>query len=85
MESMELTEKIAALLVEKFGGKRDTKAKWDASVIVPAEYLHNVVEFLKGMCEPQRHYRRPTLHVAMIYYHYLHGGILLVANLPSRR
>ena len=51
MESMELTEKIATLLAEKFGGKRDTKAKWDASVIVPAEYLHNAVEFLKGMCD----------------------------------
>ena len=48
MESKELTEKIASLLAEKFGGKLDAQAKWDAAVVVPAEYLHNAVEFLKG-------------------------------------
>ena len=48
MESVEKTEKIAALLEEKFGAKRDAKARWDVALVVAAEYLCNAVEFLKN-------------------------------------
>lgn len=41
-------ETIVALLEEKFSGKRDASAKWDACVVIPKEYLHNAVEFLKN-------------------------------------
>ena len=41
-------ETIVALLEEKFSGKREPAAKWDACVVIPKEYLHNAVEFLKN-------------------------------------
>ena len=40
-------ETAVSVLVSKFGGKREEKATWDACVVVPKEYLHNAVEFLK--------------------------------------
>ena len=41
-------ESVIDILESKFGAKRDEKAKWDACVVVPKEYLHNAVEFLKN-------------------------------------
>ena len=50
MDSVEMNfaETAVSVLVSKFGGKREEKAKWDACVVVPQEYLHNAVEFLKN-------------------------------------
>lgn len=45
---MDFAEKTVSLLEEKFGGKREPLAKWDACVVIPKEYLHNAVEFLKN-------------------------------------
>lgn len=45
---MDFAEKIVSVLEEKFGGKREPLAKWDACVVIPKEYLHNAVEFLKN-------------------------------------
>ena len=41
-------ESVIDVLESKFGGKRDEKAKWDTCVVIPKEYLHNAVEFLKN-------------------------------------
>ena len=41
-------ESVIDVLESKFGGKRDNKAKWDTCVVIPKEYLHNAVEFLKN-------------------------------------
>ena len=41
-------ESVIDILESKFGAKRDEKAKWDACVVVPKEFLHNAVEFLKN-------------------------------------
>ncbi len=50
MEANEMTfaETVVSVLTSKFGGKKDDAAKWDACVVVPKEYLHNAVEFLKN-------------------------------------
>ena len=40
-------ETAVSVLVSKFGGKREEKAKWDACIVIPQEYLHNAIEFLK--------------------------------------
>ncbi len=45
---LNFAEEVASVLVSKFGGKREEKAKWDTCVVVPKEYLHNAVEFLKN-------------------------------------
>lgn len=45
---MENVENIVSLLEEKFAGKRETLAKWDACVVVAKENLHAAVEFLKN-------------------------------------
>jgi len=47
---MENVENIVSLLEEKFAGKRETLAKWDACVVVAKENLHAAVEFLKNDC-----------------------------------
>ena len=50
MEANEMTfaETVVSVLTSKFGGTKDNAAKWDACVVVPKEYLHNAVEFLKN-------------------------------------
>jgi len=44
-------ENIVSLLEEKFGGKRETLAKWDACVVISKENFHSAVEFLKNDCD----------------------------------
>ena len=50
MEANEMTfaETVVSVLTSKFGGTKDNAAKWDACVVVPKEFLHNAVEFLKN-------------------------------------
>ena len=50
MEANEMTfaETVVSVLTSKFGGTKDNAAKWDACLVVPKEYLHNAVEFLKN-------------------------------------
>lgn len=45
---MSIAETLASVLQAKFGGKLDSRAKWDVCVEVSKEYLHNAVEFLKN-------------------------------------
>ncbi len=47
---MESVEKIVSLLEEKFAGKCEPLAKWDACVVIAKENLHAAVEFLKNDC-----------------------------------
>ena len=44
-------DNIVSLLEEKFSGKREPLAKWDACVVIPKEYLHAAVEFMKDACD----------------------------------
>lgn len=50
---MNFAEKVVELLVSKFGGQCDSAAKWDSCVVIPKEYLHNAVEFLKNDSQTQ--------------------------------
>ena len=40
-------EEIFAALEEMFGAKREMQDKWGVTAVVPATYLHNVVQYLK--------------------------------------
>jgi NADH/F420H2 dehydrogenase subunit C len=44
-------EDIFVSLQEKFSAKRETLDKWTVTAVVPADYLHNAVEFLRDSAD----------------------------------
>lgn len=50
---MKTVEEIFAVLEEKFGVKRESLDKWGVTAVVSANYLHNVVQYLRDESDPK--------------------------------